>query len=195
MGNVRNKVLQELIERNPNGFRLDRLPKPLQSLSHDEIKAAIEELEADGVAETMKTTNRIVGRDYLIVKLSDISRYPIVETLNVNGREYPRMVAGDTLGGDDLNFFVEVVGEIEQRADEQLDAAVRRLTRRYWVTTSGLFSALLAVFALILRASEPFDVAGLGAREVLLLKAAELGPLAIVLFLFVALTYGATKLP
>ncbi|MQC25704.1 MAG: hypothetical protein DWG78_02040 [Chloroflexi bacterium] len=193
---IRDQFLSELIRLNPNGIRLDRMPLALQQIPENGIGAAVDELETQGIIRREFVANDLIpGRTYQVVTLSDIQRYPIRQTMEVNGRSYPRMLAGDRAGGEDLNFYVEVMGDIEKRALAEIQETAQRLRRRYWITTAGLLSIFISVFALVLRASEPLDPSGLSATDLFWLKAAELGPLAAVLLLFVGATYLVSRLP
>lgn len=184
------RLLDELVASNPNGFRLDRLPPSLQTMTIDDVDAAVSSLEQRHLISVQNHTNRLVpGRTYKTVGLVNVNSYPIHETIRVGDLELPRMIAGDTVGGSDLNTTIETIAKIDEYSRRRNEELLVRLTRRYWANTATVLGTFLAVFALILRSSEPLVVDDRGPRDLFLLKLAEVAPLAIVLALFVIATY------
>jgi len=132
----RDLVLSELIRLCPNGFRLDRLPRRLRSLRDADIEEAASELEAEGLATIKHHQNAFVsGRQFRTIGLSDNS-HSISEVVQFGDHEYPRMIAGDMVGGEDLNGVLEVMGEIAQDGRDRIERVSSQLTRRYWVNTA-----------------------------------------------------------
>jgi hypothetical protein len=163
-------------------------------MSPEQVERAVEDLLAENLIRVTTHENPFVpGRRSRTVTLSDNAAYPIDDTIAIGERRYPRMIAGDTVGGEDLNGFIEVMGEVEEEGRKRIEQATERLMRRYWVNTAGLLGLFVAVFALILRASEPVMAGGLSAKDMFMLKSAEVGPLAIVLLLFVVALYLVSR--
>lgn len=182
----RDTLLRELIERNPSGFRLDRLPPALRGIALDDLERAISDLTDEGLVRVGHHTNeRVRGREYRSVALSDVTKYPIRDTIRVGDTDFPRMIAGDIAGGEDLNAFIERLAEYEATLKRRIAELAALMTRRYWVNTATLLGAFVAVFALVLRSSEPLLVDDRGWSEVLQLKFAEIAPLALVLLIFI----------
>ena len=154
----------------------------------------------DALVEQKRVTSReqqnaeVVGRVYKVYSLTDPNAYPIRETITIGGIEFPRMISGDIVGGEDLNVYSEALAAYDAKIKSQMEDLATDLTRRYWANIAVLFALFVAVFALILRVSDPIVIQGsTDALKVAQMSAARLLPLAGILLVFPILIWWIVR--
>jgi hypothetical protein len=96
------------------------------------------------------------------------------------------MIHGDLAGAEDLNIFSESLAEYDSKMEGRITDLAAAMTRRYWTNIAILFALFVAVFAFILRATDPIVIEGSeDAAKLALTSTARLLPLAGILFGFV----------
>ena len=182
-----NRVFQVLATRAPNGLRLPHLMRLIPELNEETILQALEGLIKRGQVVLRESKNKLIpDRVIRVYSLEDATQFPMNETITIGGVEFPRSFHGDLVGAEDLNAFIEAIAEYDANIERRITDLAAAMTRRYWVNIATIFALFVAVFALIIRASEPLALdASTTPISLLYLKAAELAPLAIVLLAFV----------
>jgi len=95
------------------------------------------------------------------------------------------MIHGDVAGAEDLNVYSEALAAFDAKIESRIETLAANLTRRYWANISILFALFVAVFALILRTSDPIVIQGsYSAWDLAQMSAARLLPLAVILLVF-----------
>lgn len=194
--NIRTqKVFEVLVSRAPNGMRLPHLRRLLPSLSEEQILDALNRLIERQRVEVRHAPNQFVpGRVITSYGLVDRDEYPMRETINIGGVDFPRAIHGDLAGAEDLNAFTEAIAEYDEKMESRIADLASSMTRRYWGNIATLFALFVGVFALILRATEPAEIdASVGAWTIVQIQAARLLPLAGILFAFVLGTWLAVR--
>lgn len=182
-----NKVFDVLVKRAPNGMRLPHLKKQLPSMTEVDILDALNILIEKKLIKLKNIpNNQIPGRVIRIYTLTNPTQYPMSETILIGEVEFPRSFHGDMMGAEDINAFTEAIAEYDSKIEKRITRLAASMTRKYWANIAALFALFVSIFALILRASEPIPYEGIPTPELIFwLKVAELGPLTLVLFLFV----------
>jgi hypothetical protein len=181
------RVFDAIVSRAPNSLRLNVLKRLLPDISEERILEALNTLRERDVVVLREHPNTFIpGRVIRSYGLADPTKYPMKESISIGGVEFPRAFHGDMAGAEDLNSFVEAIAQYDATIEKRIGELAASMTRRYWINIATIFALFVAVFALILRASEPLRIdATITPVELLYLKAAELLPLALVLFLFI----------
>jgi len=186
-----NRVFQVLVSRAPNGLRLPHLKRLIPDLTEEAILQALAGLMKKGQVVPLESKNAFIpGRVISVYALSKPTQFPMKDTITIGGVEFPRSFHGDVVGAEDLNALIEAIAEYDATIETRITDLAAALTRRYWVNIATIFALFVAVFALILRTAEPLPVLPETTPLALLfMKAAELIPLAVVLFGFVVVLW------
>ena len=184
---LEDRVLDVLISRAPNGLQLSSFRRILTDLTDQKILTALETLSQNGRVIPKTHTNQFIpGRVNIFYSLPSPTQYPMHDTIRIGDVEFPRFFHGDMADAEDINIFAEAMAEYDSKIVRRIGDLAATLTRRYWTNIATLFGLFVALFALILRASEPIALqASITPKDLFFLKVAELLPLAIILFLFV----------
>ena len=156
-------------------------------MTEKHILEALEYLEHEKTVVVRNNKNNAVP-DRIITHyaLTDPRPYPIRETITVGEVEFPGMIHGDLAGAEDLNIFSESLAEYDSKMEGRITDLAAAMTRRYWTNIAILFALFVAVFAFILRATDPIVIEGSeDAAKLALTSTARLLPLAGILFGFV----------
>ena len=190
--NVRTqKVFEALVGCAPNGTRLPHLRRVLPNMNDEHILAALDTLVSIGRVPVQHAPNQFLpGRTITSYALVDRERYPIRETITIGGVEFPRSMHGDLVGAEDLNALAEAIAAYDAKVEGRITALASAMTRRYWGNVATLLALFVAVFALILRASDPIVVEPTAdVWRIVTIHAARLMPLAAILLAFVIATW------
>jgi len=188
-------VSRVLISFAPNGMRLAHLRIHLTDMQEELMEQALDALiEQKRVTSREEKNGMVAGRVHKIYSLTDPDAYPMRETITIGGIEFPRMIQGDVAGAEDLNVYSEALAAYDAKIKSQIAALAADLTRRYWANIAVLFALFVAVFALILRVSDPIVIQGSAeALKVAQMSAARLLPLAVILFVFPILIWWIVR--
>lgn len=82
--------------------------------------------------------------------LKDYSGYEIVEEIiEVGGQQYPKMLAGDKVRSDDINFVVERLAQNTQEAKADSIAEIEKVSDRLNKQLITLFGIFVSIFSVI----------------------------------------------
>lgn len=168
-------------------MRMPRLRTLLPHMTEEDIQESLETLFAEDRIVVERVPNNLVpGREVVTYLPKDSTAYPMKESIEVGGVEFPRLFHGDMVGAEDLNMFTEALAEYDSKVERRVEELASTLTRKYWANVAALFGLFVALFALILRATDPVRLPQSSKfADVFLLQVARLGPLALILFGFV----------
>ena len=183
------EVLFHIIKRAPNNVRLHLLEQKLPNYSTEELLRALDTLEENSKITITKTKNsQIPDRDIIRYKASNDYWGLGEEEILIGGVEFPRIFNGDPGDPEDINIMVEALATYDSKIESRVNSITTELTRKYWTNVATIFGLFVAIFALILKSSEPVIInKDVTHWDVFLYKAASLAPLAIILFTFVIL--------
>ncbi len=179
-------VFKLLVSYAPNGMRLIHLRVYLSDMTEELIEQALDTLIEQGRVISRDSTNEMVtGRTYKFYSLTNPEAYPMKEFISIGGVDFPRMIQGDVVGAEDLNVYSEALAVFDAKIENRITNLAADLTRRYWANIAILFALFVAVFALILRASDPVLIEGSdSAWKLAQMSMARLLPLAVILLVF-----------
>lgn len=191
----RKEVLAQITKRLPNNIRLNTLEQKLPEYSIDEILNAVSSLEKDDkiIVSNQENAN-VPGRIITRFKANNIFYELNEEVITIGGVEFPRIFNGDPGDPEDINVFVEALASYDSKIESRISTLTSELTQKYWANLATIFGLFVAIFALILKSSEPIIINyNVSHSDVFLYKAAQLAPLAIILFCFVVVLRFALK--
>lgn len=126
--------------------------------------------------------------------LKDYSGYEVVEEeLNVGGQQYPKMLSGDTVRSDDINFVIQKLAENAQKAKEDSVNEIEKVSRRLNAQLITLFGLFVSIFSIIVISTDklitldPKLLETLTWSQLLGKSAALLAPVVVVIAVFVLL--------
>ncbi len=182
----RQEVLRTLVDSAPNGMRLIHFRVQLPNMRDELIEQALDTLIEQKLVILNETPNTLVpGRTFRVFSLADPGAYPMRETITIGSVEFPRMIQGDVVGAEDLNIYSEALAAYDARIENRIEKLASDLTRRYWANIAILFALFVAVFALILRVSDPIIIQGSDdAWKLAQMSAARILPLAVIVLVF-----------
>lgn len=189
------RVFEILIEHAPNGLRVAHFKTTFQLLdqeaSEEEILESLHALETRGLVTLKRQQNPIYPNRYIeFWSLTNPTQYPIREEKAVGDVQFARSISGDLVGAEDLNMFIEVMSKYDENVEKRVSDLASEMTRRYWANIAALLGVFVAVFALILRSTEPLlHISSSSAWVAFKMSLAIVSPLAIVLVAFVLILW------
>ena len=116
------------------------------------------------------------------------------EVILIGDVEFPRIFLGYPSDPEVINDFIESLASYDSRIESRISKLTSELTRKYWANLATVFGLFVAVFALILKSSEPIIIhEHVSYWDVFFYKSSELAPLAIILFTFVIILRFSLK--
>lgn len=176
---LENELMRKLNHRAPNAVPTKILIKEL-NVDAQELKIVADSLKEKGM---VKWTGNGDG-----LELERYDNIPIIESIKIGDTEVPRIMRGDSVNPEPINYAIEKLAEYANSLESKFKDEFEKRMRSYWGNIITLFGIFISLFAFILSVANnsAFD-AEWGFRTIFLNNLAILGPLLCVMAVFLIL--------
>lgn len=188
---LKNLLKKIFIEVNPNHLAFSYINNDirLQNFTENDIENCINDLVKESFIEIDQRCKRIptVQKSW---KLTTSDKYPREDFILMGGIKIPRLLGDDGTRAEDINQNNILIGKFIHQINEELEKKYEQKTYQYWANQITILGIFISVFSFITISGNKLNndfhccLKGLGC---FLENLFELVPLALVLFIFVAL--------
>lgn len=182
--------------RAPNTLLEEHILLEFQEVPEDSLKNALALLVAEGFLDkTVLPPNprcKFLKRTVYRISENSLGDYPIRTEIEAAGIRVPRLIDGDKARAEDVNSLIYAVNKIIEVRTKQLEQQMEEQSRKYWGALVTIFALFVSLFSIINVGVKPVLFASelaLSPADLIFQSLLNIGPLAIVLLLFVWLLH------
>lgn len=195
VGKAKQLILESLRHRAPNAVReavlIEDVLEQARGIHLRAVNDALKELVAEGKVLESPFTNRRTHAETMTYTLHSYDGISLRDTIQVGDYIIPRIKDGDRALGEDWNVAFEELFRRLVDSEERFLALREELVRdrkSYWGYLITLFGVFIALFSMITGTAQGLTIdPSWSLLDVFLFNLAQVGPLTIVLIVFVVL--------
>jgi hypothetical protein len=175
-------------DRAPNWVRQSIIVVRLKKYKAEDVRRALKELEDERRIDSLDITGLEEGKPSVAYRLASGESVQIRQTIKVGDIDVPRILRTDVvpISLEDMNEQVERLAEYAASLEDRFSDIVKDERKKHWGNVITLFGLFVAIFSFILVSLPRIAVQpSHGFWQIVSINAAQILPLAIVLFLFV----------
>lgn len=186
--------------RAPNTLLEDHILLEFQEVPEDMLKNALALLVEEGFLDkTVLPPNqrcKLLTRTVYRISENSLGDYPIRTEIEAAGIRVPRLIDGDRARAEDINNLIYAVNKIIELRTKQLEQRMEEQSQKYWGALVTIFTLFVSLFSIINVGVKPVLFASelaLSPVDLIFQSILNIGPLTVVLILFVWILYKILK--
>ena len=192
---IKGELRKLFYDKAPNALVFEHISYAFPHISKSDLEKALNELVADGFLITKSYPNKHYpkfNRTGYHISSDELGDYPVETEIVIGDFKIPRLLDGDVARSEDINCISMSFEKVINPRIEEVKRLVHSESRKYWGMLITIFGIFIALFTLINAAVKPVYFSSdlnLTSKQIFFQTLYNIGPLAVLMFLFVWALY------